>query len=230
VPASERILVVEDEPAVAQAIAHMLKREGYLCAIARDGEEAIRFFHEFKPALVLLDVKLPGLDGLEVCRVLRKTSGVPIILVTALGAEADRVLGLEVGADDYVTKPFSMRELLARVRAALRRQEMLASAPGEIQFDDGYLSVDTPRHEVSANGRVVGLSPREFGLLQVLLRHRGHVRTRSQLLQEAWGGDEYVDPRTVDVHVHWLRQKIEPDPDEPKYIQTVRGLGYRFGQ
>jgi two-component system response regulator RegX3 len=173
---------------------------------------------------------LPGMGGLDVCRILRQRSSVPIIMLTAKAEEVDRVVGLEVGADDYVTKPFSMRELIARVRAALRRQEMLARWQERPAFSDGHLAVDLEAPSVMVGGKAVPLAPRELSLLRVLLLHRGRARTRQQLLDQAWGSDEYIDARTVDVHIRWLRRKLEPDPDHPQYIETVRGIGYRFAK
>jgi two-component system response regulator RegX3 len=227
---AQRILIVEDEAAIADSVAYSLKGEGFEVRTAGDGEAGLRLADEFKPDLVILDLMLPGLSGLEVCRMLRRRSTVPIIMLTAKAAEVDRVVGLEMGADDYVTKPFSMRELAARVGAALRRQEMVAQAPQSVGYDDGHLMIDLERPAVEVGGDPVALSPRELSLLRVLLAHRGRARSRQQLLDEAWGEDEYVSPRTVDVHVRWLRCKIERDPEKPRYIETVRGIGYRFAQ
>ena len=226
----QRVLIVEDERAIADSLAYALKREGFEARVATDGESGLRLAEEHKPDLVILDLMLPGIGGLDVCRVLRRKSTVPIIMLTAKAEEVDRVVGLEVGADDYVTKPFSMREVVARVRAALRRQEMLARATEQPAFADGHLVVDLAKPSVEVAGNAAALTPRELSLLKVLLSHRGRARTREQLLQEAWGSDEYIDPRTVDVHVRWLRKKIEPDPEHPRYIETVRGIGYRFGK
>jgi len=226
----QRILIIEDEKAIADAVAHTLAREGYETKVAGDGAAGLHLADSFKPDLVILDLMLPGIDGLEVCRLLRRRSTVPIIMLTAKAAEVDRVVGLEVGADDYVTKPFSMRELVARVRAALRRQDMLAEAARTPGFDDGNLVIDLERPSIELAGKAVTLSPRELSLLRVLLLHRGRVRTRQQLLNEAWGEDEYIDPRTVDVHVRWLRKKIERKPEQPEYIETIRGIGYRFSK
>jgi len=226
----QRILIVEDERAIADSLAHTLKREGFEPRVAADGEAGLRLAEEFKPDLVLLDLMLPGMSGLDVCRVVRGKSTVPIIMLTAKAEEVDRVVGLEMGADDYVTKPFSMRELVARVRAALRRQEMLARSTEQAGFADEHLVVDLERPSVEAGGKPVALAPRELSLLRVLLAHRGRARTRQQLLNDAWGDDEYIDPRTVDVHIRWLRRKLEPDPEHPVYIETIRGIGYRFGR
>jgi len=226
----QRVLIVEDERAIADAVAHSLEREGLETRVAADGEMGLRLADEFKPDLVVLDLMLPKMGGLDLCRVLRGRSNVPIIMLTAKVDEVDRVIGLEMGADDYVTKPFSMRELVARIRAALRRQEMVASPLGQAAFDDGYLAMDFAKPSVAVSGKEVALAPRELSLLRVLAAHRGRVRTRQQLLAEAWGGDEYIDLRTVDVHVRWLRRKLEPDPEHPRYIETVRGIGYRFAK
>jgi len=225
-----RVLIVEDEPAIADSVAYSLQRDGFETRIALDGEAGVGLAREFKPDLVILDRMLPGMSGLDVCRTLRRDYTFPIIMLTARAEEVDKVIGLEVGADDYVTKPFSMRELVARVQAALRRQSMLASPAAQISFDDGRIAVDLERPSVLIDGSPVALSPREWGLLKALLAHRGRARTRHQLLDEAWGGDEYIDARTVDVHIRWLRKKLEPDPDHPAYIETVRGIGYRFGK
>ena len=225
---AQRILIVEDERAIAEAIAHSLKREGFVPQITEDGAAALRLAETSQPDLVILDLMLPGLSGLEVCRLLRRKSPVPIIMLTAKAGEIDRVVGLELGADDYVAKPFSMRELVARVRAVLRRPGISAQPPAEPQFADEHLLIDLARPAVEAGGKAVVLAPRELKLLGALLAHRGRMRTRAQLLAEAWGEDEYIDPRTVDVHIRWLRRKLEPDPEHPRYIETIRGLGYRF--
>jgi DNA-binding response OmpR family regulator len=226
----QRILIVEDENAIAEAIAYSLRREGFEARTAASGEAGLDLAMEFNPELVILDLMLPGMGGLDVCRMLRQRSSVPIIMLTAKAEEVDRVVGLEVGADDYVTKPFSMRELIARVRAALRRQAMLGRLQERPVFGDAHLVVDLDAPSVTVDGNPVALTPRELGLLRVLLLHRGRARTRQQLLDEAWGGDEYIDARTVDVHVRWLRKKLEPDPEHPRYIETVRGIGYRFAR
>ena len=225
---AERVLIIEDEKAIADSVAHVLNREGFETRVAADGEAGLRLAEAFGPHLVILDLMLPGIGGLEVCRQLRRTSTVPIIMLTAKAEEVDRVVGLEVGADDYVTKPFSMRELIARVRALLRRQAMLAQTSARLVFSDDHLALDLDRPCVEVEGKSVTLSARELALLRALVVHRGRVRTRRQLLEEAWGGDEYIDPRTVDVHIRWLRKKLEPDSERPRYIETIRGLGYRF--
>jgi DNA-binding response OmpR family regulator len=227
---AQRILIVEDERSIADSIAYSLGREGFEVRTTADGETALGLAEEFGPELVILDLMLPGVGGLDVCRILRQRSSVPIIMLTAKAEEVDRIVGLEVGADDYVAKPFSMRELIARVRAALRRQSMLGLPKERPAFSDARLRVDLDAPSVVVDGNPVPLTPRELGLLRVLLLHRGRARTRQQLLDEAWGSDEYIDARTVDVHIRWLRKKLEPDPEHPQYIETVRGIGYRFAK
>jgi DNA-binding response OmpR family regulator len=226
----QRILIVEDENAIAESVAYSLCREGFEVRVAASGETGLGLASEFDPELVILDLMLPGVGGLDVCRLLRQCSSVPIIMLTAKAEEVDRIVGLEVGADDYVAKPFSMRELIARVRAALRRQSMLGRPPEHPAYSDAHLAVDLDAPSVTVGGSPVALTPREMGLLRVLLLHRGRARTRQQLLDEAWGGDKYIDARTVDVHIRWLRKKLEPDPEHPQYIETVRGIGYRFAK
>jgi len=226
----QRILIIEDENAIAESIAYSLRREGFEVRTAASGEGALGLAQEFEPELVILDLMLPGMGGLDVCRVLRKRSSVPIIMLTAKAEEVDRVVGLEVGADDYVSKPFSMRELIARVRAALRRQQMLGRPLEHPTYRDEHVDIDIEAPSVRVAGNKIALTPRELNLLRVLLLHRGRARTRQQLLDEAWGSDEYIDARTVDVHIRWLRRKLEPDPDHPQYIETVRGIGYRFAK
>jgi DNA-binding response OmpR family regulator len=227
---NSRILIIEDEKAIAESVAYNLTREGFETQIALDGEAGLRLASEFKPALIILDLMLPGIGGLDICRIIRKRSTVPIIMLTAKAEEVDTVVGLEVGADDYITKPFGMRALIARVRAALRRQEMAVRPSEQPGFEDPHLLIDLSKPLVQVGGKPVNLSPREMSLLKVLLTHRGRARTREQLLDEAWGSDEYIDQRTVDVHVRWLRQKLEPNAEHPQYIETVRGIGYRFGK
>ncbi|NLG84724.1 MAG: response regulator transcription factor [Firmicutes bacterium] len=222
----KRILIIEDERPIAESIAFNLEREGYRVETTSDGRVGLQTILSSPPDLVILDLMLPGLDGIEVCRRVRAAGlTTPIIILTAREAEADRVLGLEMGADDYVTKPFSLRELLARVRSVLRRSEMAAAAP--IVIDD-RLRIDLEGREVTVAGKPVELSAKEFDLLQVLVRHRGQVLSREQLLDLVWGRDFFGDPRTVDVHIRWLREKIEPDPGNPTFILTVRGSGYKF--
>jgi DNA-binding response OmpR family regulator len=231
---AERILVVEDEAGLRDALAYNLRREGYAVTTVEDGASAIDSAQSSVPELVILDLMLPAIDGFEVCRVLRKKSNVPILMLTARTEEIDRVVGLEVGADDYLTKPFSMRELMARVKALLRRvrmirEETLAEAESASPLMEfGELVIDELRREAVLAGRVLPLKPREFDLLVFLARHRGHVLSREILLQRVWGWDFTGDSRTVDVHVRWLREKLEEDPAHPSRIVTVRGAGYRF--
>ncbi len=225
---NEKILIVEDELPLAQAIAYSLKQEGYQIRIASDGQEGLRFALTEKPDLVILDLMLPKLDGWEVCRTLRAKSKVPILILTARGEESDKVLGLELGADDYVVKPFSMRELIARVRALLRRARMSALGEKPEVLQSGNLTLYVAEHRVELDGEELPLAPREFALLKVLMLNKGRVLSREQLLELAWGQSEFIDQHTVDVHVHWLREKIEPDPKNPRRIVTVRGVGYRF--
>jgi phosphate regulon transcriptional regulator PhoB len=222
-----RILIIEDEAAIAEGIAYNLRREGYEVSRAADGESGLAEARRLRPDLVLLDLMLPGLSGLEVCQALRRDGGLPVIMLTARDTETDKVVGLTVGADDYVTKPFSMAELLARVKAVLRRAN--ASQEGAERVEAGDVVLDVDRHEVRVRGGLVELSPKEFDLLRVLMTNRGRVLTRERLLSRIWGEERYVDERTVDVHIRWLRRKIEQDASEPRLIQTVRGTGYRFG-
>lgn len=213
---------------MAEAVAYALQVEGFTTVTAADGESALARFEQAEPCLVILDLMIPGINGWELFTAFRKQRpDVPVIMLTARADEADRVAGLEMGADDYVTKPFSMRELVARVRTVLRRagREDEPLAP---TFSVGAVTVNLDRHEVVVEGRPVSLSPREFGLLAYLMRHAGSVRSRGDILQAVWGHDEYLDDRTVDVHVCWLRTKIETDPSHPKRLLTVRGFGYKF--
>ena len=224
------ILVVEDEEALADTIRYGLEREGYEVSIAPDGRAALERFRADRPALVILDLMLPELSGLDVCRAIRAESDVPIVIVTAKDAEADKVAGLELGADDYVTKPFSVRELVSRVRAHLRRVEMAgrgaAGSGGALQ--GGPVELDADRHEVRVRGELVPLPPKEFALLEILVRLKGRLLTRDHLIAEVWGADYYGDTKTLDVHMKRLRQKVEEDPHRPAHLLTVRGLGYRF--
>jgi two-component system response regulator RegX3 len=222
-----RVLVVEDEESFSDALSYMLRREGYEVEVAETGPDALQLFDRTGADLVLLDLMLPGLSGTEVCRELRNRSKVPIIMVTARDTEVDKVVGLELGADDYVTKPFSSRELVARVRAVLRRggesDELITST-----VEAGPVRMDVERHVVSVDGHAVSLPLKEFDLLELLLRNSGRVLTRGQLIDRVWGSDYVGDTKTLDVHVKRLRAKIEPDPSNPKYLVTVRGLGYKF--
>ncbi len=232
---SERILIVEDETGLAEAVAFALEQEGFQVQIAGDGATALKEYEQAPPDVVILDIMLPGLSGWDLLRVLNKRQpDVPVIMLTARAEEADRVAGLEMGADDYVTKPFSMRELVARVRAVLRRAKS-ASATAEAEpaptvLEVAGVTLDQDRHEVLVEGQRVELAPREFALLAYLMRYSGRVRSRAQILQAVWGEDEYVDERTVDVHIRWLRKKIEADPAHPKRLLTVRGVGYKFAE
>ncbi len=224
------ILIVEDEPNLLVALQYNLKQEGYTALTATDGEVGLRMATSLSPDLVILDVMLPRLDGFEVCRLLRRESSVPILMLTARGEEIDRVVGLEL-ADDYVTKPFSMRELLARVRNLLRRASSLqtsdfAGRSEVIRSED--LTIDQISHSVTLGDKPLEMKPREFSLLAMLAANKGRAFTRNQILERLWGHDYIGDSRTVDVHVRWLREKIELDPSKPRRIVTIRGLGYRF--
>ena len=222
-----RVLVVEDEESFSDALSYLLRREGYDVAVAASGPEAIALFERSGADLVLLDLMLPGLSGTEVCRAIRQRSVVPIIIVTARDAEVDKVVGLELGADDYVTKPFSSRELVARIRAVLRRgvdsDDLISSV-----VEAGPVRMDVERHTVTVDGTAVTLPLKEFDLLELLLRNTDRVLTRSQLIDRVWGSDYVGDTKTLDVHVKRLRAKIEADPANPKHLVTVRGLGYKF--
>ena len=228
-PDASTILLVDDEDAVQKLLTYPLERDGFRVLQARDGEEALRRFHGETVDLVVLDVMLPKLDGLEVCRRLRAESNVPIIMLTARDDELDKVLGLELGADDYITKPFSIREFQSRVRALLRRATLPPQLPqeDEVISADG-LRIDLSRRAVDVRGRQVQLTHVEFELLRILASHPGRVYTRQMLLEALWGGSDYREPRTIDVHVRHLREKLEQDPREPEFIFTVRGVGYRF--
>jgi two-component system response regulator RegX3 len=225
---STRILVVEDEESLADTVRYNLEREGYAVAVAADGRRALERFRHETPSLVILDLMLPEISGLDVCRQIRQISNVPIIMVTAKDSEADKVSGLELGADDYVTKPFSVRELVSRVRAHLRREEMTGGTPSSSTFSGGPVELDPSRHEVRVRGELVAVPPKEFALLEMLLRLKGRLLTRDHLIAEVWGSDYFGDTKTLDVHVKRLRQKVEEDPHEPVHLMTVRGLGYRF--
>jgi len=234
---SETILVVEDEPSLRETLVYNLEKQGYVVESAEDGRLALDAARRFKPDLILLDIMLPGLDGFEVTRILRKEMNVPILMLTARDDEIDRVVGLEVGADDYLTKPFSMRELIARVKAQLRRSQVIReeldklkivpSAPADILTFNNLL-IDQTRREVTLDGQVLPLKPQEYDLLVFFAEHKGRMLSRQLILERVWGWDYTGDSRTVDVHVRWLRQKIETDPARPARIVTVRGGGYRF--
>ena len=224
---AQKILVVDDERLIVDSIKYGLQREGYAIVAAFDGDQALALVQQENPDLVLLDIQLPKKDGWAVCRSIRESSRVPIIMLTARGEEADKVLGLELGADDYLAKPFSMRELLARVRAALRRSTEYAEALpksiaiGDVEFDD-------KGHRVACRGVQLELTRKEYDLLQALMAQAGQVIKRNDLIDRVWQTDWMGDTRTLDVHIRWLREKIEKDPGKPQYIQTVRGVGYRF--
>jgi len=226
---SVRILLVDDEQSVQTLLTYPLRKDGYEVVAAHDGREALDRFAEQRFDLVVLDIMLPTLDGIEVCRRMRSRSQVPIIMLTAKDDEIDKVLGLEMGADDYITKPFSVREFRSRVKAALRRSEMLGSRPtGEEPIVTGGLKIDFERRIVSARRKLVRLTYVEFEVLAALARSPGRVHTREMLLEQVWGDSAYRDPRTIDVHIRHLREKLERDPRSPEYLFTVRGVGYRF--
>ncbi|WP_338749965.1 response regulator transcription factor [Janibacter alittae] len=222
-----RILVVEDEVSFSDPLSYLLEKEGYEVAVAENGPDAISAFESDGADLVLLDLMLPGLSGIDVCRTIRQRSNVPVIMLTAKDGEIDKVVGLEIGADDYVTKPYSSRELLARIKAVLRRRaepdELLPST-----LEGGPVRMDVERHVVAVHGEQVQLPLKEFELLEMLLRNAGRVLTRAQLIDRVWGSDYVGDTKTLDVHVKRLRAKVEPDPAKPVHIVTVRGLGYKF--
>ncbi|WP_293696689.1 response regulator transcription factor [uncultured Agrococcus sp.] len=222
-----RILIVEDEVAIAEPLAFLLEREGYEVAVVEDGDRAIATFDAESADLVLLDLMLPGKSGTEVCRELRARSAVPIIMVTAKDTEVDKVVGLELGADDYVTKPYSTRELVARIRAVLRRHQSDADVSDAI-VESGRVRLDTDRHSVTVDGSDVAMPLKEFELLEYLMRNSGRVLTRGQLIDRVWGVDYFGDTKTLDVHIKRLRSKIERDPSKPAQLLTVRGVGYRF--
>ena len=222
------ILVVDDEPTLRETLVEALEAEGYRAISAADGREALAHFRAERPDLVLLDLMLPELSGIEVCRIIRAESGVPIVMLTAKDSEVDKVVGLELGADDYVTKPFSVRELSARLRAIFRRGEQSATETPPALHDLGSVQVDLAGHRILRDGREVPAKPKVFELLAFLLRHPGQVFSRDQLLERVWGYDYAGETRTVDVHVHWLRAAIEADPSRPEFVHTVRGVGYVF--
>jgi two-component system response regulator RegX3 len=226
---SASILIVEDEESLADSVRYNLEREGFRVSVAPDGRRAIDRFRAESPSLVILDLMLPEISGLDVCRTIRAESDVPIIMVTAKDSEADKVTGLELGADDYVTKPFSVRELVSRVRAHLRRATMRGElAPPNDVLRGGPVEMDVGRHEVRVRGDSVGFPPKEFELLEAFLRRKDRLLTRLFLIEEVWGADYVGDTKTLDVHVKRIRQKVEVDPHDPKHLVTVRGLGYRF--
>ena len=225
-----KILIIEDDASFSEALSFLLQKEGYSINIADNGKDGLEQFKSQDFDLVLLDLMIPELSGIEVCRAIRATSQVPIIMLTAKDSEIDKVVGLELGADDYVTKPYSSRELVARIKAVLRRGSI---EPDSLSDNSGVhevagIRMDTERHQVSVNGRQIALPLKEFELLEFLLRNAGRVLTRGQLIDRVWGGDYYGDTKTLDVHIKRLRSKIESDPANPVLIQTIRGLGYKF--
>lgn len=235
---SEKILVVDDEISLQETLAYNLKKQGYEVETTGDGAAVIDLAHEWQPNLIILDVMLPGMDGFEVCRILRQDMSTPVLMLTARDDEIDRVVGLEVGADDYLVKPFSMRELLARVKAMLRRVRLIRDEMSQeseakekpksevMTFDN--LKIDITRREITVDGEVVAFKPKEYELLLFFAEHQGQVLSREFILERVWGWDFIGDSRTVDVHVRWLREKIENNPANPRRIITVRGAGYRF--
>ena len=223
-----RVLIVEDEPDLADPLAYLLRREGYEVEIAEDGPGALTAFRERGADIVLLDLMLPGMPGTEVCRQLRAVSAVPIIMLTAKDSEIDIVVGLELGADDYVTKPYSSRELLARMRAILRRLVVVDEEEDDRVLSGGGVTLDLDRHTVAVRGKEISMPLKEFELLEMLMRNAGRVLTRGQLIDRVWGSDYFGDTKTLDVHVKRIRSRIEPVPSEPVSLVTVRGLGYRF--
>jgi DNA-binding response OmpR family regulator len=225
---STRILLVDDEQSIQTLLSYPLRKDGYHVTSALDGREALQRFDEARFDLVILDLMLPKLDGVEVCRQLRSRSQVPIIMLTAKGSETDKVAGLEVGADDYITKPFSMREFRSRVKAALRRSRMAGEPRDEEAIDHGELKIDFSRRMVTLHDEEIRVTYVEFEILGALARSPGRVLSRETLLEHVWGDSEYRDPRTVDVHIRHLREKLETDPKEPEFLFTVRGVGYRF--
>lgn len=235
---AEKILVVDDEVSLQETLAYNLKKQGYEVQTTGDGTEALDLAREMEPDLIILDVMLPGLDGFEICRILRREMSTPVLMLTARDDEIDRVVGLEVGADDYMAKPFSMRELIARVKAMLRRVRLVReevnqagdreTKPKNEILEFGNLRIDMTRREITVDGEVVAFKPKEYELLTFFAQHQGQVLSREFILERVWGWDFIGDSRTVDVHVRWLREKIEQDPANPRRIITVRGAGYRF--
>jgi len=222
------ILVVDDDPLIIESLTYSLKKENFTVVSCGDGLEAVQLARETQPHLIVLDVMLPGIDGCEVCRRIRHESAVPIIMLTARGDEFDRVLGLEMGADDYLPKPFSFRELLARIHATLRRVEMERQPQTNHTLTIGAISVDPAAHQVRKNGQLLTMTQKEYDLLFTLMNRAGQVVSRAELLDMVWGIDWLGDTRTLDVHIRWVREKIEDTPSNPQYIKTVRGVGYRF--
>ena len=226
---TDKIMIVEDDRNLLDALKYNLRKEGYDIVTAVDGAEALEIARRERPDLIILDIMLPKVSGFEVCRILRKEIIVPILMLTAKADETDKIVGLEIGADDYVTKPFSMRELLARIRAMLRRAKMSEMPlPDKKLLRIGEIEIDISRHRTSLRESALELTPKEFDLLAFLARNKGLVFSREQLLEKVWGYDYTGDTRTVDVHIRWLRQKIEADPSNPSYLITVRGTGYKL--
>jgi two-component system response regulator RegX3 len=224
-----KILIVEDEASFSEALEFLLGKEGFEVTVAEDGQQAVDKFAKEGADLILLDLMIPVISGIEVCRIIRSTSQVPIIMLTAKDAEIDKVVGLELGADDYVTKPYSSRELIARIKAVLRRGTVDETIDGESGVHNvAGIKLDIGKHQVTINGEIVSLPLKEFELLEFLMRNAGRVLTRSQLIDRVWGGDYYGDTKTLDVHIKRLRAKIEADPANPVLIQTIRGLGYKL--
>lgn len=225
-----KVLIVDDEPTLLETVETKLRREGYSTFAAESAEDGMRIFRLVKPDIILLDVMLPNRSGFDLCRAIRKTSAVPIIFLTARASEEDRVSGLELGADDYVIKPFSLAELAARVKSVLRRSSSENLTEEAVEFE--WLKIDPKTHEVSlirdTNAQLLTLSPKEFGLLHFLAKNQGQVFSREALLDRVWGQDAYVSPRTVDVHVRWLREHIEAEPSVPLHLLTIRGVGYKL--
>ncbi len=220
-----KLLIVDDEPMIVETIETRMRREGYTTFTANSAEEGMRLYRKVKPDLIILDIMLPQRSGYDFCRAIRKESTTPIIFLSARSAEFDRVKGLELGGDDYVTKPFNLAELAARVKAILRR---VTGENSREAVEQGNLKLDPNSHEARLDGELISLSPKEFSLLYFFMRHPGHVFSREILLDRVWGRDAFVSDRTVDVHVRWLRTRIEPDPDNPTRLLTIRGVGYKF--
>lgn len=219
-----RVLLVEDDPVLCETLQYNLQRERLQVFATDNAEDALQLFHQHQPHLIILDVMLPSRSGFDLCRMIRQHSQTPILFLTARAAEEDKIRGFELGADDYIVKPFSVAELLARIRSILRRAQ--PTVPSRIQF--GSVEIDLDAKRVYRDGEELAMTPKEYALLLLLATHPGKVFTRDQILDHVWGLGTYVNPRTVDVHVRWLRAKLEPDPQNPRYIQTVRGSGYRF--
>lgn len=223
-----KILIVEDESSFSEALSFLLKKEGFEVNVAEDGRTALEIFQNFNPDLILLDLMIPEISGVEVCKTIRQTSQVPIIMITAKDTEIDKVVGLEIGADDYVTKPYSSRELLARIKAVLRRKSSDEPSENLGLLEYSNIKMDIDKHLVFVNGISISLPLKEFELLEFLLRNSGRVLTRTQLIDRVWGSDYFGDTKTLDVHIKRLRAKLEDDPGNPKLIHTIRGLGYKL--